>query len=859
MVSSGHDRPATNANRERRPTESVSGPGIHRPTVRRFPLFVVALSLAAGIIAGRYAPFSPVGYGALSLVGCGIWGVARRKNHARLAWCGLAVGFCSVGALHHQVAVMEPARAGLRPLFEDDFQLARLRGEIVNAPELFPAPAPRWDGERPQDDLTRFDLRCSALFDDGDWRPVTGSLQVDVSGWLDSVSAGDRVEVSGWGGELPRRRNPGQRDVRADLLSRGLCGVLRVESPALVAVQYPNNSLRSRVRRYLRAEFDRTLQAGVRPQTLPVAQAMLLGDRSLLSSDLRSVFVESGTMHLLAISGLHVGIVALFLYGVARGLRCPPRIATLIMLAILTLYIDAADSRPPMIRAFILIIIWSVSRLLNRPAFSGNSLSAAALVLLAINPATLFDVGAQLSFLAVATIMWCVALGRRRDDGRRVDVAVAPDSPRARDALRPVWQRWLFTGARNLRRPLAVSGAIWGVSAPLAAATFNIVAPIGIVLNVILIPLVGIGLCFGFLGMLVGIVNVDAAAAPLTAFDALITLVMWIAEAASQMKAGHLPVPRLPMWWLLCFYLVVALAMTGTIRRRKPAWLWATVVLWLMFGFVLPNSYARTRSAELTCTFLSTGHGLSIVVETPNDRVLVYDCGAAGRPQAAAVTLQRFLLDRGITEVDGLLVSHSDADHFNGIELLPEYLAINQLLISRHFPDAEQQGTLSLINTADQRSIPITIVERGDRLQIDPAVALTILHPSAGDEFDSDNEASVVLQIEFAGRRILLTGDLEESGLQSLLRQPGREIDVLLAPHHGALAASPPEVVAWARPRFVVASARRRFDPQALADRYGPNSRVLTTSHSGAIEFRISPTGHLTVREFLAETSQADR
>lgn len=854
MVLSGHDRPELISHAGTESTPLFQLARVPRPTlkVQRYPLFVAAFAIAVGVVIDRYLQFPFAAYAAVAVAGIMLWGLACRGCRPVLAWWAVAIGFCFAGAMHHHVTLLIPERADLQSLLNDELFLIRLRGEIVDAPVLFVAPEPRWDGERPRDDLTRFEMRCSHILRNGSWQPITGSVQVDVGGQLDGLAMGDRVEASGWASELPDRRNPGQHDVRPVLRGRGLCGVLRVEQPSLISVLQRNDSLRSHVRQFLRARFETSLREGVDAETLPVAQAILLGDRSLLRTDLRAVFVESGTMHLLAISGLHVGIVALFLYGLSRGLRLPPRIATLVMLAILALYIDAADSRPPMIRAFVLIVIWSVSRLLNRPSFSGNSLSAAALVLLALNPTSLFDVGAQLSFLAVATIMWCVAIGRRRDDQRGVDVAVAPDSPRARDALRPPWQRWLFAGLRNLKRPLAISGAIWGVSAPLAAVTFRILAPIGILLNVVLIPLVGVALCFGFLGLLVGVLDFNVAAVPLAAFDSLLRLLMWVAAEAARCEPGHLAIGNIPLWWVCCFYGAVAAAMLGTVWRFRPVWLWSVAVLWLMFGFVLPNSFAKSQSRELTCTVLSVGHGLSIVIETPDNRTLVYDCGAAGRPQAAALTLQQFLLDRGVTEIDGLLVSHSDADHFNGIEQLTGTLTIDRLLLSRHFPDVNQPGTTALIDSATRQEIPIELIERGDRLQFDPSVSMEILHPSAGDQFVSDNAASVVLQIEYAGKRILLTGDLEEDGLQMLMQQPRRDVDVLLAPHHGALAASPPEFVTWAQPRFVVASARRRFNPQALEARYGPDTQVLTTSRSGAVMFQISETGTLTVQEYLS-------
>ncbi len=855
MVSSGHDRRNSTSSEATGSANADRGARAQRPflSVKRLPLVAVAVAVAMGIVLDHYGRLPVVAYLVAAIAGIAVFYVARQQNRSKRVWLGLIIGFCSAGAMHHHLTMAAPLKSDLHSILTDHYLLIRLRGTVDNTPELFTAPPPRWEGERRQNDLTRFQFACSSRLQGDAWIPISGTVQVDIHGLAHDLNDGDQIELSGWASELPDRRNPGQRDLRATLLGRGLTGVIHVESPELIRNQHSNRSLRSLVRRRLRSRFEHTLQEGISPDTLPIARALLLGDRSMLTTDVRSQFVQSGTMHLLAISGLHVGIVAMFLFGLARLLRCTPRIATVFMLVALLFYIDAADVRPPMIRAFVLIAVWGTGRLLNRPAFSANGLAAAALVLLTLNPTTLFDVGAQLSFLAVATIMWCLALVRQRSDDRNVDVAVAPDSPRARDALRPGWQRWLFRGLRSVRRPLGISVAIWLVSAPLTASTFRILAPVGILLNIILIPLVSVALCFGFCGLLVGMTSDFLAAWPLTAFDLLLNGLMWITELVSRLEAGHIAVKPIPLWCLTGIYVMVAAAMLRTLHRKKLSWFWPATVLWLLFGLVLPNSYAKSSAGQLVCTVLSVGHGLSVVIELPNDRVLVYDCGSAGRPQYAAATLQQFLGNKGITAIDGLIVSHSDADHFNGIELLSEDVSIDRLLVSRHFPDPGQPGTMALFETVDRRGIPVEILRKGDRMNVDPSVSIEMLHPAPGDQFDSDNSASIVLEINFAGRSILLTGDLEDAGLRSLLRHSARDIDVLLAPHHGALAASPPELVKWARPRYVVASARQQFDPRPLESLYGADSIVLTTSQSGAVEFRVSSSGELTADRFLTD------
>jgi competence protein ComEC len=855
MVLSGHDRPQSAFNGVADSTQTEPAAPARRPllSVKRLPLVAVAVSVAIGIVLDRYGRLPFAAYLAAASVAIAMFCRARRQVESRNVWLSLTLGFCCVGAMHHQLTLSTPEKSDLKLLLSDEHLLARFRGQVVGAPHLVAAPPQRWEGERRQDDLTRFECDCSGFLHRDAWIPISGTVQVDVHGLAHGLNDGDQIEFSGWAGDLPDRRNPGQRDVRASLLGRGLTGVVHVESPDLIQTRSRNPSMRNWIRSQLRSGFENTLKVGVAPDTLPVATALLLGDRSRLKADVRSRFVQSGAMHLLAISGMHVGIVAMFLFGLARFLRCSPRVATAFMLVALMLYIDAADARPPMIRAFVLIAIWGAGRLMNRPSFSANGLAAAALTLLAVNPTTLFDVGAQLSFLAVATIMWWLALGRRRTDDQNVDVAVAPDSPRARDALRPAWQRWLLRLMRHVQRPLGISIAVWLVSAPLTASTFQILAPIGILLNVILIPLVGASLCFGFCGLLLGLVSDRLADWPLAAFDLLLSALLKITELASQLEPGHIAAKTIPLWCLAGVYATVALAMLRTLQRKKLSWFCPAAVLWLLFGLVLPGSYAKQQTESLTCTVLSVGHGLSVVIELPNDRVLVYDCGSAGRPQYAAETLRQFLANRGITAVDGLIVSHSDADHFNGVEMLTEHVRIDRLLMSRHFPDPGQPGTIALIESADRHGIPIEIVRQGNRLAIDPSVSIKMLHPAPSDRFDSDNSASIVLEIEFAGRRILLTGDLEDDGLSKLLRQPPRDVDVLLAPHHGATAASPPELVEWARPRYVIASARQRFNPRPLESIYGADSVVMTTSRSGAVEFRVSPSGEVTVKPFLRD------
>ncbi|MDA0810138.1 MAG: MBL fold metallo-hydrolase, partial [Planctomycetota bacterium] len=273
------------------------------------------------------------------------------------------------------------------------------------------------------------------------------------------------------------------------------------------------------------------------------------------------------------------------------------------------------------------------------------------------------------------------------------------------------------------------------------------------------------------------------------------------------------------------------------------------VGVWAIFGLTLLP--ADREEGSLRCTVLSVGHGLSVIVETPSGRTLVYDVGSRAGGELSSRVLKEALWARGISKVNALIVSHSDVDHYNGVLDLLESLPVGRILCSRHFPDSRQPLTLTTLDRAEESGVSPVFIAQGDRLSLDSAVTMRILQPVAATSYDSDNAASVVLEIEFQGRRILLTGDLDEDGLEELLKQPARKVDVLLAPHHGSTAANPAELAVWARPTFVVASAPTSSYQRQLESIYGPEAHVMTTSDSGAVTATISRNGKLDLEPFL--------
>jgi len=794
----------------------------------------VVICFAAGILADRTLTFSYLalmtGAGCLLL----LWLAGQRTGWPRLAVGSVLLLATAGGALHHHHFQRVVPENDIGRYLSDERRLVQMRVVLMTQPQVVSESSSHLSSlRRPRGEYSRCIIRCEQLSVEGGEEPVSGLMQMVLNGRMNlpRIGPGDELKLTGWVTRLSAPDNPGQHDFRRQLQAEGLRGLIRVEHPDLVTVLRRDTNPLRRLRTWLRHRCETVLDATISPQARPLAKAMLLGIRSEIDRGIRDRFVESGTAHLLAISGLHVGILAAFILTLSRMTGLRERWSIPCVLLLLAAYVAIADSRPPMIRAYVLVAVWSLSRWLRRPLTAACSLSAAALIVLGLNPSSLFDVGAQLSFLAVATILWMDSL--RLAIRRPVDSERKPDSP----LLIPRWRRWLQPVLRSAGEGCLISGAISFVSAPLIAATFHVVSLIGVLVNVPLIPLVGAGLCCGFTAMLIGLVSTTAALVPAWLFDISLRLLLWSVELSAAVPGGHLRTAAPPDWWLAGFYLGVAGAMLMTFRRIRPQWPRIALLLWIIFGLSIAS--VRPAVEGLRCTVLSVGHGLCVLIELPGGRTMVYDAGSLSREDGAARALQDALFAAGKTKIDLLLISHADADHYNGVPRLLESVPIGVICLSRHFPDAAQPGTLQVCEAAVSHGTKLQWTAAGDRLLLDPDVELRVLHPHADRVYQSDNASSIVLELQYQQQRILLTGDLEADGLVQLLKQPMQRIDVLLAPHHGSRAASPPDLARWAVPRFVVASCGHRVSLDVLQEVYGPATVLFATSRDGAVEFTL--------------------
>jgi competence protein ComEC len=817
--------------------------------VRRSPpgLVPAAAAVALGVAADRLGanPAGTLGAAALAsaLALVAGWRAGRDPRAAR--WALVAALFALGAAWHHarwsdrraddlSHAFDAPSAPGARP--------AWLRGVLVAVPEWAPVEGIDAGGR------TRTVLAVTDSSDGVAWHRASGRVRLTIAGRRADLRMGDAVSAAGTLDAIAGPRNPGEFDARAALHADGIRLRLVVGSPEAVA-RWPGGP-RWPVARALGAARDaaaQRLSRFVPERAEPLASALLLGRREAVDPETDDAFARTGTTHLLAISGLHLQVLALALYVAARAVGLPRRPTAGLVLVATVGYALLVGLMPSVGRSAAMTVAACVAKLVDRPVRPAGLLAAAGLGVLAWNPSDLFDIGAQLSFLGVAALVWG-ALPLERWWRART-------APSGLDALERALAPW-WKGAWRI--PLGWVGAmvraslvVWIVTAPLVAWRFHVVSPIGVLLNVPLIPLTSLAL--GLSGV---------ALAGSTLWRGLArwaggwcgTLLDWTAAAVhggAAVPGGHAFTMGPPAAWVGGFYaLVLWLAVAAWAGRGRRG---VAVALGAWLAILPAWQWARGRASAPEAEVLAVDHGLAVALRGRPGRATLYDCGRLRDLRVGRRVIAPALWARGVRRLDAVILSHADIDHASGLLDVLDRVPVGVVLLSPEFARSGDAWAVALLKELERRAVPIRILTAGDRLDLGGGLVGHVLHPPSGWLPDApDNARSVVLAVEGAGRRLLLTGDVEGAGLAELIARPPRPADVMLASHHGSRAANPPWLLAWASPKAVVIS-QGPPPPGAeepLAELPAAGIPVWRTTDRGAVRIRWAPDG-LTPSGFL--------
>ncbi|HVJ80086.1 MAG TPA: ComEC/Rec2 family competence protein, partial [Planctomycetia bacterium] len=768
----------------------------------RLPLVPIFLGVMLGIFLDEYHRFPAGVWAAAALVLVPLVLILPRSRRAALS---LLVAAALGGEWHRLATLPSVAAAGA-----GSKRLSKIRGTIASEPLLERAgsPSPLVTVES---DATEFLFSVADYFGpQGDWLPANERVAVRIRGAAPELRRGDRVEISGWWVAPAAPANPGDFVYSEFLRQKGVRASFRCDDAgAVVPFVPPERSLlrlRDEIVRTARDVFQRHLTQ----RSAGLAEASLLGAKSALRQEDLEPFFQSGTLHLLVVSGWHVAVLALIVWrgGAIGGARLRPRVAAT-LLAIWT-YVLLTGGDPPAVRAAVTATCFFLGDLLHRPTQPLNSIAASGIVILALQPGALFQAGAQLSFVAVLGL---VLFARRFGitEFATPDPLAALDPSTGRRAGRWIWN-WVVAN-------FAISTIAFAVTAPLAATRFHLFSPAAILLSIILAPVLLAGMGFAALLLLFG----GTPLAPWFAVpvEALFTALAWMADFGERIPGAFTYVAGPPVWWVAGFYALLFGPWCRSAYRRLSSRHAFALKLWIALGAAALVPGAAPVEPEFHQ--LSVGHGNCAVFREPEGRVVLFDVGSISGPRMAERTVANWLWRLGIGRIDALFISHADIDHFNGLPGLVRRFRIRAVYAPPQFASARQSGVGLVYRELVAAGAPLRFTWAGDRFALGEA-SLDILHPPADFRGANDNANSLVSALVCRGYRVLNTADLEKDGSRVVRESPATPLHVLVAPHHGGRTANTPEFAAWAAPRLVFSSQGDRFGdhlgvyrPQALA------------------------------------------
>jgi ComEC/Rec2-related protein len=698
----------------------------------------------AGVLLGEFvcAPLS----GLFAVLLCAaVAALAWSRARGWLLWPLVALA----GWTHMEMRTAVISPSDLRILQGGDEALVDVRGKLLDTPEQRVVLREERDHTN-----TLARLEVSGIGKGGVWQAAYGKVAVLASGGLpEDYYAGQNVQIHGVLAPAAGPLADGLFDYRDYLRRQGIYYELRTRYESDWTLLDPILKSRPLTGRFL-AWSRATMARGLPEQdeALELLWAMTLRWKTTASGEIYEPFVLSGTMHIFAISGLHIALMAGFLIAVLRVFRVSRSWCGFIVVPLIWFYTAATGCPASAVRAAVMMSIVVGGWGLRQPPELLNSLAASALAILVFDPQQLFQAGFQLSFFVMLIIVLCLPrLKRLTEPWLRQD-------PLLPEELVPRWKRRIATPLRYAIGGLVTSVAAWLGAWPLTAYYFHTFSPVTVPANLVVVPLsmaalacnLGSLICGDWLPWVTVLFNHSAWF--------WMRCIMVISQWCAAVPGGSWYVRPPSLVLMAVYYLLLGALLSGGLVSRRRRWPGAAAFA-LASVYFLFAAWQEHRRTEITVLPLNGGG--AVLVDAPgakND--LLAD---TGNDRVVNSIVVPFLHAQGFNRISHLAVTLANERRIGGLSALCATLPAGEIVASA--PNPRSAAYHQLLQFIATHPVPRRSAFRGDEI-----AGWSVLHPERTDSFRAGDDASLVLRKDVGGTRVLLLSELGPAG-QELLRQ----------------------------------------------------------------------------------------
>jgi competence protein ComEC len=633
---------------------------------------------------------------------------------------------------------------------------------------------------------------------------ITGTLLVKIYYYGDHEREhywyGERLRLRGTIVEPQGQRNPGGFDYRFYLRSEGIDALIYPKQAQVESLGFGKTGLFAGSALKLRSAMVSVIDRALPTPSSELLTAILFGQRHRLPERVAENFRRSGTGHLMAVSGLHVGLVAAMILWIWRSLKLQGRLPLLLAIVVVLGYAYLTGMRPSALRAAIMVSTALTALLLDREYDLPSAVAFAALVTLFYNPLLLFSVGFQLSYASTLVLVY---------------------------AYRPLDHLLGYLRFPRLLIPaLAVTIAAQIGVLPLSVYYFQYLPTGALIFNLLMLPLIAFVVGLGLAGALLGLLLPLPGEIVLWAVRPLLELMVFV-TGFSSLPGFYVALSPPGIFVIIVYYSLLTLALfiyyqreslfiskNGLLREISGKRLIVRILISMIALFTLTIIWSGIlfpTKKELKVTYIDVGQGASAMIETPCGKVILIDAGgeAAYRGEPGAVG-ERILLPllrvENIRKIDLAVITHPHEDHFGGFIPLIETIAVDTMLISPVSGDLVYY--IDLLDRAASLGVDIHKVNAGQVWSCGPDMALEFIYPNenllsgAGDDL---NNNSIVCRLRYGAINFLFTGDIEDVAVEDLFRRnEDLKAVVLQVPHHGGYMKAMPALIEAVAPSIAV-------------------------------------------------------